>query len=96
MYVGALGDAGLYETLADWLLDSVGVQAILTAPEGIEVTERWQGPQRLVFVLNHTDREQEVDLDGRYTDLLDGSAVLEGTVTVPPRDVLVLLEEGRD
>jgi beta-galactosidase len=96
VYVGALGDAGLYETLADWLLDSVGVQAILTAPKGIEVTERWQGPQRLVFVLNHTDREQEVDLDGRYTDLLDSSATLKGAVTVPPRDVLVLLEKGRD
>jgi len=96
VYVGALGDARLYETLAGWLLDSVGVQAILTTPKGVEVTERWQGDHRLLFVLNHTDRKQEVTLDGRYTDLLDGSATLEGAVIVPPRDVLVLLEEGRN
>jgi beta-galactosidase len=96
VYVGALGDARLYETLAGWLLDSVGVQAILTAPKGVEVTERWQGDQRLLFVLNHTERRQVVTLDGHYTDLLGGSAALEGAVTVPPRDVLVLLQEGRD
>ena len=96
VYVGTLGHAPLYEALVEWLLDLAGVHPLLTAPEGVEVTERWQGDQRLLFVLNHTDREQEVALDGRYTDLLDGSATLEGAVTVAPRDVLVLLEEGRD
>jgi len=96
VYVGTLGDAPLYEVLAGWLLNLAGVQPLLTAPEGVEVTERWQGDQRLLFVLNHTDREQEVTLDKRYMDLLDGSAALEGAVTVPPRDVLILLEEGRD
>ena len=96
VYVGALGEAGLYETLADWLLNLAGVRPILTALGGVEVAERWQGNQRLLFVLNHTERQQEVTLDGRFADLLDGSATFEGTVTVSPRDVLVLLEEGRD
>ncbi|MDH4187840.1 MAG: beta-galactosidase, partial [Nitrospira sp.] len=72
VYVGALGDARLYETLSGWLLDLVGVQAILTVPEGVEVTERWQGDRRLLFVLNHTEREQEIALEGRYADLLNG------------------------
>lgn len=93
VYVGTMGDARLYETLAGWLLNLVGVQAILAVPKGVEVTERWQGNRRLLFVLNHTDREQEVALDGRHTDLLDGSAALEGRGTVAPRDVLILLEE---
>jgi beta-galactosidase len=96
VYVGALGDFRLYETLARWLLNSAGVQPILTVPEGVEVVERWQGNQPLLFVLNHTERSQEVTLDGRFADLLDGSGTLEGTVTVPPRGVLVLLEEGRN
>ena len=92
VYVGTLGDAPLYETLAGWLLDLAEVQAILTVPEGVEVTERWQGDRRLLFVLNHSDREQEVPLDKRYMDLLNGS-VFDGAVTIAPRDVLVLLEE---
>ncbi len=92
VYVGTLGDAPLYETLGGWLLDLAGVQPLLTAPEGVEVTERWQEDQRLLFVLNHTDLEQEVTLDRRYTNLLNGST-FEGAVTIAPRDVLVLLEE---
>jgi hypothetical protein len=43
-------------------------------------------------MLNHTEQAQEVALEGRFTDLLSGSGILEGTVTVAPRDVLVLLE----
>ena len=95
VYVGAMGDARLYETLAGWLLNLAGVRPLLAVPEGIEVTERWHGNRRLLFVLNHTDQEQEVALDGRYTDLLDASAALEGRVTIAPLDVLILLERGR-
>ena len=90
--MGAMGDARLYETLAGWLLNLAGVRPLLAVPEGIEVTERWHGNRRLLFVLNHTDQEQEVALDGRYTDLLDASAALEGRVTIAPLDVLILLD----
>ncbi|MBM4464490.1 MAG: beta-galactosidase [Chloroflexi bacterium] len=92
VYVGTVGDARLYEALVGWLLNLAGVQEILAVPRGVEVTERWQG-DRLLFVLNHAEREQEVTLDGRYVDLLDGSAVLEGRAAVAPRDVLILLDE---
>jgi beta-galactosidase len=96
VYVGALGEAPLYDTLAGWLLDRAGVEAILAVPDGVEVTERWQGERRLVFVLNHTGQEQELTLDGCYTDLLSGSVRRESTVRVGPLDVLVLLDEGRE
>jgi beta-galactosidase len=66
------------------------VESLLPVPEGIEVAERWQGDQRLLFVLNHTDQRQEITLDGPYMNLLDGSAPLEGTIALAPRDVLVL------
>jgi beta-galactosidase len=93
VYVGAVGDARLYETLASWLLDLAEVPPILIVPDGVEVMERWQGDQRLLFVLNHTEQEQKVALDKRYTDLLRDSGSLKGAVTVPPRDVLVLQED---
>jgi len=91
VYVGTFGETDLYEALIGWLLDLAGVQPILTTPEGIEVTERWQGGRRLLFLLNHTDQEQKVPLDGRYTDLLTGS-ILAGEGIVAPRDVLILME----
>lgn len=46
-------------------------------------------------MLNHSEREQEVTLDCCYTDLLDGSAVLKGTIPIAPRDVLVLQENTK-
>ncbi len=94
VYVGTMGGAPLYVTLSGWLLNRAGVQPLLVAPVGVEVTERWQGDQRLLFVLNHTAVEREVTLDGRYIDLLAGSAVLEGTVPIAPRDVRVLLAQS--
>jgi len=96
VYVGALGEAPLYEALSGWLLDLAGVQPILAAPEGVQVAERWQGDRRLLFVLNHTEQEQEVDLaDGHYTNLIGDSESLRGAVTIPPRDVLVLQADSK-
>jgi len=124
--VGTFGDADLYRALAPWLLDLAGVQPILTltpapspyegegggaTPAGVEVAERWQGEQRLLFVLNHTNSVQQVALHGNYVNLFQHSApltsetqgreggggrnavdLLSGTVTIAPRDVLVLEE----
>jgi beta-galactosidase len=91
VFVGTLGDATLYEALAGWLLELSGVQPILSVPEGVEVAERWQGDQRLLFVLNHGDEEQEVELGGSLCNLLNGESIGE-FVAIAPKDVLVLVE----
>ncbi len=93
VYVGAYGDASLYEALARWLLSLADVQPLLSVPEGIEATERWKGERRLLFLLNHAGQAREITLNRRYTNLIGGSEPLEGTVTVPPRGVLVLQED---
>ncbi|HZD57277.1 MAG TPA: beta-galactosidase, partial [Anaerolineales bacterium] len=54
VYVGTVGDSYLYDTLARWLLGLAGVQPPIIAPPRVEVAERWQGDQRILFVLNHT------------------------------------------
>jgi len=92
IYVGTVGDALLYEMLSGWLLDLAGVRRLITAPAGVEIAERWQGEQRILFLLNQTERVQEVTLDSRYNNLIGDPATLEGTVTILPRDVLVLIE----
>jgi beta-galactosidase len=94
MYMGTMGDARLYGALIDWLLNVAEVRPVFSAPEGVEVAERWQRDRRLLFLLNHTHGVQEVALDARYVNLLDGSTTFQGTVTIAPRDVLILLEEA--
>jgi beta-galactosidase len=89
LYVGAVGDEQLYEPLSAWLLEHSGQKPMLAAPDGIEVTERWQDGKRLLFVLNHHDQPLELTLDSSYHDLLSGNK-LTGLVSVPPREVLIL------
>jgi beta-galactosidase len=93
VYVGTMGETPLYDTLAAWMLELAGVKPLLYAPHGVEVNERRHGDQRLLFVLNHTDDVKEIALDGRYADLLHDSETIAGTVTLAPRDVLVLAQK---
>jgi beta-galactosidase len=90
IYAGVLGGDTFYEALAGWLLELAGIRPVMDTPKDVEVTERWQGRQRLLFVLNHSDREQSIELEETLTNLLDGSQIRAGKVTLPPREVLVL------
>ncbi len=91
VYIGTVGDAHFYDVMAQWLLQQAGVSALLDAPEGVEVTERWQGDQRLLFVLNHTTQEQTVNFPRPYTNLLNGASI-RGSVRIAAREVLLLSE----
>jgi beta-galactosidase len=90
IYAGVLGSEAFYAALADWLLELAEVRPIMASPENVEVTERWQGENRLLFVLNHSDQEERIDLEETCTNLLDGAQVRAGKVVIPPREVLVL------
>ncbi len=89
VYVGTVGNPAAYDCLFESLLRVTGVQPLLEAPAGVEVTARWQGQRRLLFVLNHTEAPQSVDLPGELRDLLSGQT-LNGTVALPPKEVWIL------
>ena len=89
IYLGVMGDRAYYNTIARWLCGLAGIESLLDAPEGVEVTERWQGEQRILFVLNHTQQPQNVKLDASYTNLLDDKT-MSGEVKVAPYGVLML------
>jgi beta-galactosidase len=89
IYIGTVGDAAFYALVTGWLLQLAGVPPLLQAPQGVEIAERWQGDQRLLFVLNHTAQEQPIPLQGRFTDLLTGESK-SGFVTLAAREVLLL------
>ena len=90
VYAGTIGNPPAYERLVEWLLQAAGVQPLLHTPDGVEVSARWQGQKRLLFVLNHTDASQAVNLPGEFQDLLSGQ-VLNGATVLPPKEVWVLV-----
>ncbi len=79
--------------IVNWLLGISGVKSLHPSPVGVEVAERWQDGRRLFFLLNHTDEKKVLKLDNRFLDLLDGSSPLEGSITIEPKDLLILSEE---
>jgi beta-galactosidase len=91
IYLGTLGDVSFYDSITRWILDLVNIRPLLATPKGVEVAERWQGDQCLLFVLNHTSETQDVSLDTAYIDLLNEKTV-EGVLCIAPHDVLVLAE----
>jgi beta-galactosidase len=91
IYVGTLGDDTLHGAVLDWALETLNIRPGLAAPSGVEVTERWQGNQRLVFVLNHADEVRGIPITRPCRDLLSG-AVINENVSMPPYGVLVLQE----
>jgi beta-galactosidase len=89
IYLGIMGDSAYYNAIALWISGLAGVEPLLETPSGVEVTERWQGERRLLFVLNHLDQQQKIELNMSYTNLLDGKALL-GEVQIEPRGILIL------
>ena len=89
IYIGALGDAQLYDPLARWLLDTTGLQNGLAAPPGVEVARRTHSDQSLRFVLNHNNTPQTIHLESPCVNLLNGTQ-LTGDVELSPFDVLIL------
>jgi beta-galactosidase GanA len=66
---------------------------VLSTPPGIEATERWQGDQRLLFVMNHTQATQEIPINRSYLDLISG-VIFKEYVKIAPHEVSVLKEQN--
>jgi len=94
LYIGTIGKDVLYETVVPWLLRQAGIRSILTAPRGVEITERWRDNRRILFVLNHNGHPESVPLDRSYHDLLDSGAILENKLVLAPRSVHILVEQS--
>jgi len=91
IYLGTMGDDTYYEAIVRTLSGLADVHPLLETPIGVEVAERWKGDQRLLFLLNHTLQNQEIQLDGRYLNLLDNKPIKD-TITIPPLDLIVLVD----
>ena len=93
LYIGTMGETSFYGAVVAWLLSVAGVKPSLTSPKGIEVGERWQGGQRLLFLLNHSDEEKRFTVDNRFKVLLNDSRQLDESQIIPKHDLMILIEE---
>jgi beta-galactosidase len=90
VYIGTFGKQDLLRPVVSWLLKLADIEPLISSSApGLEIVERRQGERSLLFVLNHSDQEQWVRLEGMYQDLITGSQMI-GTVPVGSRDLLIL------
>ncbi|MDQ8181676.1 beta-galactosidase [Pelagicoccus sp. SDUM812005] len=79
----------------DWVLrnicyQSAGIEPALTLPEGVESAIRTNENGEFLFLLNHTDAAQTIDLSARSGVNLASGEHLSGTIEIPPLDVFVI------
>ncbi|MFF3913988.1 beta-galactosidase [Streptomyces sp. NPDC001852] len=90
-YLATLPDPATLSALLDRVRGEAGVEAVRTAPPGVEVVRR-RGPEAdYLFVIDHTGRGAELPVAPGSFDLLTGKGTA-GTVTVAPGDVAVVRE----
>jgi beta-galactosidase len=85
-------------TLADLLArirTEAGVEPVRETPEGVEAVLRGGEDADYLFLINHGERDAEVEVRDGATELLAGKPVGGGTVTVAAGDVLVVREPRR-
>jgi beta-galactosidase len=82
-------EEGFYDLLIADILHSAGVEALVTPPAGVEVSLREGDGKRLLFVLNHTEEPQSVEVPAGKVELLTG-AETEDTLTLDRYGVAVI------
>lgn len=91
IYSGTMGDPTFVHSLTTYACRTAGVAGLMASPPGVEITARWQGAQRLLFVLNHNDQPQNLTLDAAYHDLVSDARV-EGVLALQPKEVAILVQ----
>jgi len=89
IYSGTMGDATFVESIVEYARQHTDVQSLLETPPQVEVTARWRGDQRLLFILNHADVTHEIKIEDGYIDLLSGQEQ-ENILKLQPKQVMIL------
>ena len=54
------------------LTEKAGVSSVLETPEGVEVMSRRKEDTEYIFVLNHTEEEQEISVPAEWKNYFEG------------------------
>jgi beta-galactosidase len=89
-YVATSPEPKFLKDLMQTICNDHGIEPVLKAPEGVEVTRRVKEGAEFTFVLNHMPESKPVPLEGEtYVDLLTGEEHRD-SCEVPARGVMIL------
>lgn len=90
-YVGTRSSEAFYRKFIRNCMEEKGIRPVLETPEGVEVTERFKEDRSILFVLNHNNHSESVQLRDRRKELLTGN-VYDAFVSieVAAKEVMIL------
>ncbi|WP_053749131.1 beta-galactosidase [Streptomyces sp. MMG1533] len=94
-YVATLPDPSTLAALLDRVRTEAGVEPVRVTPEGVEAVLRRGENADYLFLINHGERDAEVEVAPDGTELLTAKRLEGGSVTVPAGGVAVVREPRR-
>lgn len=88
-YIGTSPEDGFLSEFVGRLAEESGVAAVAEVPAGVETTLRTSENGACLFLLNHTEKAQDIRLSGEYIDLVSGEEVPQN-LSLAPKDAKVL------
>jgi beta-galactosidase len=88
VYVGTLLRGESLDAFTAWLINLAKVAPNLVTPAGVRAYERQSADFRLVFLLNFSEKRQEVQLGATWQELLTDTEL--NCVDLPPAGVAIL------
>lgn len=90
-YIATASNESFYEKLLKDICEKAGVESVIDTPKGVEATIRENENGAFLFLLNHTEEEQSVNLILGGTDIIHNADYTDGdTVTLAAKDVVIL------
>lgn len=90
-YVAAQSNDEFYRMYLGEICREAGIEPIMDAPDGTEVTRRVNDNGTFVFLLNHGEKAQVVAMPFAGTDLLSGKSYEQGdALTLAAKDVAIV------
>ncbi len=93
MYLGCEPEESFYRELVRWLVREGRTAPVLNTDADVEVTLRSGGGHDLIFVLNHNQETEKVELEGTYHEWISDQAV-SGTLSIEGQGVRILERLG--
>ena len=89
-YVGTvIKEDAFYDDLVHQLLEDAGIRPVVTPPVGVEASIRQGDGKRLLFLINHTDEPQTVNVPQGKLELLSDTKT-EASIKIDRFDVAVI------
>ncbi len=90
-YVATQSDDAFYREYLGEICREAGIEPVMDAPDGIEVTRRVNENGTFIFILNHTEEPQVMAIPFAGCDLLGGKSYEEGdALTLAAKDVSII------